>query len=57
MQRLELLGEFVTRRKRDVALGEVVLEVEGLVGAGLPKPINLSLREGEILNSVPGTNA
>jgi ribose transport system ATP-binding protein len=46
-----MVGRTIAERvpKRDVALGEVVLEVKGLTGVGFPEPIDLSLREGEIL--------
>ncbi len=46
-----MVGRTIAERvpKRDVALGEVVLEVEGLSGPELPGPVDLSLREGEIL--------
>jgi ABC-type sugar transport system ATPase subunit len=35
--------------KRSVPIGEVVLEVEDLVGGGMPEPVNLTVRSGEIL--------
>ena len=46
-----MVGRTIADRvpKRDVTLGEVVLEVEGLSGPELPGPVDLSLREGEIL--------
>jgi len=46
-----MVGRTIAERvpKRDVALGEVVLEVDGLAGAAFPEPISLSLRRGEIL--------
>jgi ribose transport system ATP-binding protein len=46
-----MVGRTITERvpKREVALGEVALEVDGLIAARFPKPISLSLREGEIL--------
>jgi len=46
-----MVGRTVAERvaKRDVVPGEVVLEVEGLSGPDLPGPVDLSLREGEIL--------
>jgi len=46
-----MVGRSIADRvpKRDVTLGEVVLEVEGLSGPDLPGPIDLSLHEGEIL--------
>ena len=46
-----MVGRTVAERvpKRKVAPGAVVLEVGGLVGPRLPEPIDLSLREGEIL--------
>ncbi len=51
----ELIGLMVGRTiaervgKRAVVLGDVVLEVEGLSGPELPGPVDLALREGEIL--------
>ncbi len=46
-----MVGRTIADRvlKRDVPVGEVVLEVEGLSGPELPGPVDLSLREGEIL--------
>ncbi len=46
-----MVGRTIAERvpKREVALGEVALEVDGLITARFPKPISLSLREGEIL--------
>jgi ribose transport system ATP-binding protein len=46
-----MVGRTIAERvpKREVALGEVALEVDGLIAARFPKPISLSLREGEIL--------
>jgi ribose transport system ATP-binding protein len=46
-----MVGRTIAERvpKREVALGDVVLEVDGLSGARFPEPISLSLREGEIL--------
>jgi len=46
-----MVGRTIADRvpKRDVTLGEVVLEVEGLSGPELPGPVDFSLREGEIL--------
>jgi ribose transport system ATP-binding protein len=46
-----MVGRTIAERvpKRDVALGDVVLEVDGLVAERFPKPISLSLRQGEIL--------
>jgi ribose transport system ATP-binding protein len=46
-----MVGRTIAERvpKRDVTLGEVVLEVAGLTGAALADPVSLSLREGEIL--------
>jgi len=46
-----MVGRTIADRvpKRDVTLGKVVLEVDGLSGPELPGPVDLSLREGEIL--------
>jgi ribose transport system ATP-binding protein len=46
-----MVGRTIADRvpKRDVTLGGVVLEIEGLSGPELPGPVDLSLREGEIL--------
>jgi ribose transport system ATP-binding protein len=46
-----MVGRTIAERvpKRDVALGEIVLEIEGLSAAALSRPVDLSLREGEIL--------
>ncbi len=46
-----MVGRTIADRvpKHDVALGEVVLEISGLSGPELPGPVDLALREGEIL--------
>jgi ribose transport system ATP-binding protein len=46
-----MVGRTIADRvpKRDVTLGDIVLEVEALSGPELPGPVDLSLREGEIL--------
>jgi ribose transport system ATP-binding protein len=46
-----MVGRTIAERvpKRDVSLGDVVLEVEGLSGDRFPAPIDLTVREGEIL--------
>jgi len=46
-----MVGRTIAERvpKRDVVLGEVALEVDGLIAARFPEPISLSLRAGEIL--------
>jgi len=46
-----MVGRTIAERvpKREVVLGEVALDVDGLIGARFPEPISLSLRAGEIL--------
>ena len=46
-----MVGRTIAERvpKHEVALGDVVLEINGLSGAPFPEPISLSIREGEIL--------
>jgi len=46
-----MVGRTIAERvpKREVALGEVVLEIDGLSGPSFHEPISLSVREGEIL--------
>jgi ribose transport system ATP-binding protein len=46
-----MVGRTIAERvpKREVELGDVVLEIHGLFGPSLSEPISLSVREGEIL--------
>jgi ribose transport system ATP-binding protein len=46
-----MVGRTIAERvpKREVAMGDVVLEIDELSGPPFPKPISLAVREGEIL--------